>query len=72
MLKDQKHDTHLFAEVNQATVHGPLDKIMVQFVDLSNLLKLDASEQQKCLMLCNDLYVQTETHSCLKDQVSVA
>ena len=29
-------------------------KIKVKFLDLSNLLKLDASEQQKCLMLCND------------------
>ena len=72
MLKDPKHDTHLFEEVNQATMHGPLDKIKVQFVCLSTLQKLDASEQQKCLMLCNDSNVQTESKLCLKDHVLVA
>ena len=36
-------------------MHGPLDNVMVQFVNLCNYLKLDASVQQKCLMLCNNL-----------------
>ena len=53
-------------------MHGPLDNVMVQFVTLSNYLKLDASEQQKCLMLCNNLNLQTETQDCLKDHAFVA
>ena len=53
-------------------MHGPLDNVMVQFVNLSNYLKLDASEQQKCLMLCNNLNPQTETQDCLKDHALIA
>ena len=40
---------------------GPLDKIDFQVLDLNILLKMGASEQQKCLMLSNEINLEIAT-----------
>ena len=47
VLKGQKHDTHLFVEVNQATNAWSLDSLVIQFVHLNYYITSGTSAAQK-------------------------
>ena len=53
-------------------MHGPLDNVQVQFVDLWKCGTSDTSADQKCPVLVNHLYLQIETQTCLKNQANKA
>ena len=65
LLMDQKHDTHLFVEVNQ-------DKINLQVLHLYILLKMGAYEQEKCVMLSNEINLEIDIYYCLINQTLIA
>ena len=48
MLEDQKHDTHLFVEVNQAIKIWPIDRLKPKFGNMIKLITTYTSEVQKC------------------------
>ena len=48
-------------------MHGPLDKVEFQFVDLIKCVTSGTSDVQKCPVLVNHLYLLIESQICLKD-----
>ena len=57
---DQKHDTHLFVEVNQATKIWSIRQDWTSGSKIVYFTKMNTSEQQKCLMLSNKINLEIE------------
>ena len=51
---------------------GPIDKINLQVPDFYIQLKMGASEQEKCLMLSNEINKEMDVQCCLMDQTLIA
>ena len=51
---------------------GPIDKINLQVLHLYILLKMGAYEQEKCVMLSNEINLEIDIYYCLMDQTLIA